>query len=342
LKSAGNLVRTFGHQLTSEGLVYLRRYSSATHDYLCLASHKGWDEIYQVPGGASAFQVSEKYVVLGLESGNLGVFQRSQSLTVGDWQTKGVESSFFQGINFRSAQIRLGKLFATLGCHFDSDLGKIEAIKVMGSKIYALDCYLRLLVTTMSIDDRGRMTLNDQVVTRIEGLDSAILPRCELRLPLIYNDSNSVVAFNDKLYSLKWTETKAELLLKADSGIECTACLAWETEGLAFWGQSGGRILVSHKGSTTAVPLIEEKIPSKIMAIIPLLDEFTAETVIGSQGLSALAILEEEAKVHIFELLGDGTFQIKSSIRVLEHLRATLGSSETDLDAQSIRLLCHR
>lgn len=342
LKSAGTLVRTFGHQLIAEGLVYVRHYSSASQDFVCLASQRGWDEVYQVAGEVTAFQVTEKYVAVGLASGGVGVFERNQSLTTAQWQALGVESPLFQGVNFRSAQIRLGRRFTALSQLPNTHIEKIEVLRIRSNKIFAVDSRLKLVEVAMSLDDSGRVTLGSPVVSRIGGIDSAVLGRSNLIFPSVCEGPEAVLGINTQLYSLALAKSSAHPLCDSKEEISCITFLGTGETELVLGGQSGGGVVAGVRGSVATVPLISEKISSRVVAVVPLLEEVGGGGTTKKPSLSALAVVEEEAKVHIFEPMDDGSFQLKSSIRVLEHLRASLGSSETDLDSQSIRLLSHR
>lgn len=332
LKQYGKDPKLSLFQVTNPHFSYVRKYANSAVSFVCIANANGTSEICLVPDDVSSVSITAEKVFVGLTCGSVAVYKRGKS------EPESAQNSQNAGVHEMEAlkpsnNIEITREFTLLSNEITIPEEKTLLTQI-GNKTAVIHASKRNIIVNLTSTKGASTTLSLE-----HALNSDFCSQTFKLANKNANDTATYIFDNKSVFRLCLESQTLTLLYTEPNHSESAITSASVT--------SIGILLLSYKsGVLTGIRTADQKRIFELKSTVSdiIYDIFPSYHATPEHGLiesfKLLTVLTRDLKILSYELDAQLSYQLRSTIRICEHMRVSLGANENDFDSNSIQITC--
>lgn len=345
LKMFGKDCKLENYELRNTQFAYTRKYVQSNANFACICSFDGKTEVYKIVDEISAMGWNDQFIGLGLMSGLISIYERKMCLNSEELTTQANHSELLAKLPFKSQSIRINDQWTFADELIEGNESKIDALVWHQEGLYSINNKCALRVWKIIKSTHTGITVAEIYVLHLEQFGPFFAePKFQLRVFGKNEREIKVLVFGKNgFWEAKLSDTlkKNELVKTKEAANEIT-CVFQSEESLKIIGHSNGKVSFVPGESHEFITELSNLTETAIRMVVPSYYQDSQSRDFLVECFNFLAVLSDDLNIYILELDKTLNFVLRSTIRIWEHLKASLGSNENEFEMQSMRIIAEK
>ena len=344
LKMFGKDCKLENYELGNTQFAYTRKYVQSNANFACICSFDGKTEVYKIVDEISAMGWNDQFIGLGLISGLISIYQRKMCLNSEELTTQTNHSGLLAKLPFKSQSIRINDQWTFADETIEGNESKIDALVWHQEGLYSINNKCALKVWKIIKSTHTGITVVEIYTLHLEQFGPFFAgPKFQLKVFGKNEREIKVLVFGENGFweaDLRDSLKMNEFVKTKQSANEIT-CVFQSEESLKIIGHSNGKVSFVLGESLELITELSDLTETAIRMVVPSYYE-DSQSINSVECFNFLAVLSDDLNIYILELDKTLNFVLRSTVRIWEHLKASMGSNENDFEMQSMRIVAEK
>ena len=346
LKGLGRECLISDYHIEDSFLSYQRSYPKNGIKLVCYIHFDGSSDIYVLPELMTARFWNEEIAIFGLLNGSCVYF-------LGQKKNKSQNHTFCSNhpqlvqIVQKNKKIRFHGDFHYLSDPGFDRISEIVGIRLLNDKSQFLTIRNSGKIASYSrtIEPFGSRFLQNQA---LDFQPEHFQPIKSLHLKLSSNapGTGTSVFIKNKVTDIVYEEEEFALeSFDFPFPNESISFIMNTKEKIKIIGSASGKIYFGFEGNVFQIQELDQTLDSSILRIVPAYYskyENDNRDLTFVEGINFLAVLCSDLVIYCFEITSERNYVLKSSIRIISHMKVSLGAHDSDFENHALKIVTHK